>query len=219
MITISLYDVIQSELIKKGFDEFKDEDGNFIFFNEDAAFMTKILRYDEDVQEITDKLFNGLSLKQADYDTHFKKVFLSRFITRQINRQTIDAFKLELMSVFLAHEDFINRVYEDMDKYILQRSENRQTTDTVNDGTTTSDNRQAFADLPQSNVQLDVNDTVMNHATDNTISRNKQTNQQASEGEVTGESSTYALDTLFKSSGIIDQILDIFDERCFLQVW
>src|SRR5690606_4879440 len=181
-MTTTLFNVIRSELIKKGLDEFLDNEGNLILFKEEHQFMTKILSYDEDVSEIVDKLFSGLSLKDPDHDLHFKKTFIYRFINRRINRQTIESFKLELLSVFLTHQDYINRVYMDMEKYVTQtatsESQNKQTNHQQTDGTTTSDNRSAFADLPQTAVNLDVDNTIMQYPSDNTISRHKQTNRQ-----------------------------------------
>ena len=218
---------MQSELIKKGFNEYVDDDGNLVFFDENYQFMKKILSYDQDVSKIVDWLFSGLSLKNKEFDKHFKKGFLYRFINRKINRQTIEAFRLEMLSTFYSNEDFINRIYEDVDKYLTQTSvsdqKNKQTNKQKNDGSTTSDNRSAFADLPQDNVQLDVNSTIMESASDNTISRNKQTNTQVSDGETTGESSgenkAYHLDELFKTNGLMEQIYNVFDVKCFLQVW
>ena len=226
-MTTTLFNVIRSELIKKGLNEFVDDEGNLVLFNEDHQFMTKILSYDEDVSEIVDKLFSGLSLKDPDHDLHFKKTFIYRFINRRINRQTIESFKLELLSVFMTHQDYINRVYLDMEKYVTQtatsESQNKQTNHQQTDGTTTSDNRSAFADLPQTAVNLDVDNTIMQYPSDNTISRHKQTNRQQTDGTTTNESNSenkmYQIDVLLKSNGILENILNIFDVKCFMQVW
>lgn len=226
-MTTTLYNIMQSELIKKGFNEYVDDKGNLVFFNEDYQFMKKILSYDQDVSEIVDWLFSGLSLNNREFDQHFKKGFLFRFINRRINRQTIEAFRIEMMSTFYCNEDFINRIYEDVDKYLTQTTisdqHNKQVNKQKNDGSTISDNRSAFAELPQNNVQLDVNSTIMTSASDNTISRNKQTNTQISDGESSGvttsENKSYQLDELFKTNGLLEQVYNIFDVKCFLQVW
>src|SRR5690606_37407590 len=150
-----------------------------------------------------------------------------RFINRRINRQTIESFKLELLSVFLTHQDYINRVYMDMEKYVTQtatsESQNKQTNHQQTDGTTTSDNRSAFADLPQTAVNLDVDNTIMQYPSDNTISRHKQTNRQQTDGETLGEhvseNKVYRLDELFKTNGVLEDIFNKFDQKCFMQVW
>src|SRR5699024_1964099 len=227
MVTTTIYNIIQSELIKKGYNEFVDDNDNLVFFDDDHQFMTKIISYDDDVSEIVDDLFNGMSLEDNEHDHHFKKTFLYRFINRQINRQTIESFKLEMLSTFLMNKDYINRIYSDMDEYITQKqtneSENEQTNKQVNDGSTTTDNRSAFADLPQSSTNLDVNNTVMKYPSDNTISRNKQTNNSETDGETKGknksENRSYQLDELFKTNGVLEQIYNIFDVKCFLQIW
>lgn len=226
-VTVTIYNIIQSELIKKGFNEFVDDQGNLVFFDTDHQFMTKIFSYDKDVAEIVNQFFTGLSLKNTEHDKHFKKAFLYRFINRRINRQTVEAFRLELLATFLSNQDYINRIYSDVDLFLTQTArsdqQNKQSNKQKNDGSTTSDNRSAFSELPQNNVQLDVNSTVMSSANDNTISRNKQTNIQETDGltagESTGENKAYQLDELFKTNGLMERIYNVFDVKCFLQVW
>lgn len=226
-VTVTLFDYIKSELIKRGLNEFKDSSGKFVFFDEEYQFMTKILTYDEDVSDIVDYLFTGVSLNHREYDMYFKKIFTLRFLNRQINRQTVESFKVELLLTFLVHQDYINTVYTDLDKYLHQsqinENTNKQTNNQQNDGSTTTDNRQAYAQLPQNNVQLDVDSTVMDSASDNTISRNKQANKQTNVGETTGESKTenksYSFNELFKSHGLLEHVLNEFDKKCFLQIW
>ena len=235
METTTIFKIIQSELMKNEHYEIVTPDDtqyfdpplDFIWYDDEKQFTTKILKYDDDVSEIVNHLFGGLSLIDKEHDKHFKKSFVNRFVNRQINRQTIESFKMELVATFLSHEDFINTVYEDIEKYIQQTNTTKQETNQINkqlnDGTSTTDNRQAFADLPQSSTNLDVDNTIMDHATDNTISRNKQTDKQETEGETSGknesENKTYQLDELLKSNGLLEQVYDIFDRKCFLQVW
>lgn len=227
MITTTLYNVIRSELIKEGFNEFVDDEGNLVLFNEESQFMTKILSYDEDIKNIINKLFTGVSLTNRQNDEHFKKTFLYRFLNRQINFQTVESFRVSLLSTFLMNQQYMNTVYDELDQYITQKqlneNTNNQTNKQLSDGSTTTDNRQAYAQLPQNNVQLDVNSTVMDSANDNTISRNKQINQQENTGETTGESlsenKTYQLNELLKSSQVMENIFNEFDRKCFLQIW
>src|SRR5699024_1007239 len=67
-------------------------------------------------------LFNGYGLEKEEHDTHFKKMFFYRFINREINRQTVESFMFDLMSTFMINQGHINRVYNDLEKYILQHS-------------------------------------------------------------------------------------------------
>ena len=226
-VTVTLFDYTKSELINQGLSEFKDTNGTFIFFDEQQQFITKMLTYDDDVSDIVDRLFTGLSLTHRENDIHFKKTFLMRFLNRQINFQTVESFRVSLLSTFLMNQHYINTVYADLDNYINQSqintNTNKQTNEQRTDGSTTADNRQAYAQLPQNNVQLDVNSTIMESANDNTISRNKQINQQENTGETTGESrsenKSYQLNELLKASTIMENIFNEFDRKCFLQVW
>ena len=275
LTTTTLYKIVQSELYALGHDhEIVDKEGNLVFFDNKFQVMSKIMSYDEDIKNIVNHLFNGYGLEKEEHDTHFKKMFFYRFINREINRQTVESFMFELMSTFMINQGHINRVYNDLEKYILQhstsetsnkqlskeisqqinqqvatqiderlnsenstsgntqntdntskdnsRQSNSQNTDntstdhsiqnttnnttdestgktsstsnqdttqdtnqTVN-GVTTSDNRQARSDLPQNRVNLDVNNTLMATANENEISRNKQTNTQDTDTNVTG---------------------------------
>ena len=219
MKTTTLFKLIQSELIKEGFNEFVDEDGNLIFFDSEHQFTSKILSYDEDIKNIVNDLFSNVQLDDQVFDEQFKKMFLYRFINRQINRQTVESFKMQLLYTFLNHQDFLNRLAKDLDQYLTNATEQEQINQQLTDGTTTNDNRQAFASLPQTNVNIDVNDTNMKSADDNTISRNKQKNNQQTDGTTKGTSKAYQLDQLLKTNGLLDTILDDFDRKCFLQFW
>src|SRR5699024_6541959 len=215
MTTTTLYKYVESELFKMSHDqEIVDSQGNLVFFDDDFQVMTKIMTYDDDVTYIIDELFKNVELNELVHDFHFKKAFFYRFVNRQINRQTIESFRFELISTFLTYQEHINKVYEDLEKYIQGVSESKTMTDTHSDdtseqnsksnttqndtqenenktndtseqknnqntkGNTTTDNRNASASLPQSNIQLDVNNTIMKTEDSNDISRNKQINKK-----------------------------------------
>src|SRR5699024_7968379 len=103
MTTTTIFNILRSEHIKKGHSEFESNMsqtdffpfGEFVFYDENYQFTEKILRYDENVSDIIDYIFSGVSLNKEEHDKHFKKGFLSRFVNRQINRQTVEADKLE----------------------------------------------------------------------------------------------------------------------------
>lgn len=214
--TITLYDYIESELQRQGKNEFFNGNEmtfeNITFFNDDSSFMRKMMKYDKEVSYIVDnKFFIGQKLENPDNDLKFKKGFFLRFMNRQINRQTIEDFATQVAYTFIANEEYINRLYNDLDQYLSNKTISEQT----QTGNTTTDNRSAYSELPQDNVQLDVNSTVMESAKDNTISRNKQQNDNQNNSENT----SYKLDDLMKINGLIDQIYDVFDKKCFLQIW
>ena len=211
LTTTTLYKIVQSELYALGHDhEIVDKEGNLVFFDNDFQVMSKVMSYDNDIETIVDHLFNNMKLNNTIHDQHFKKTFFFRFINREINRQTIESFILELTSTFLQNQDYINRVYTDMEKYILgysetndnsnqdsndlktstSKSNSSNTSETTSTGNTTTDNRQARSDLPQNSVNLDVNNSVMRSANENDISRNKQNNNQTNTDEQTSSNET-----------------------------
>ena len=227
MTTTTLYKYVESELFKMSHDqEIVDSQGNLVFFDDDFQVMTKIMTYDDDVTYIIDELFKNVELNELVHDFHFKKAFFYRFVNRQINRQTIESFRFELISTFMTYQEHINKVYEDLEKYIQGVSESKTMTDTHSDdsseqnsksnttqndtqenenktndtseqknnqnttGNTTTDNRNAQSSLPQSNVQLDVNNTIMKTADSNDISRNKQSNSQDSTNNTNSKSNS-----------------------------
>ena len=227
MTTTTLYKYVESELFKMGHDnEIVDSQGNLVFFDNDFQVMTKVMSYDGDVENIVNNIFSQLELDDPLHDYHFKKAFFYRFINRQINKQTIESFRFELISTFLTYQEHINKVYEDLEKYIQGVSESKTISDTHSDdsseqnsksnstqndtqenenktndtseqknnqnnsGSTTTDTRNARSTLPQSNIQLDVNNTIMTTADSNDISRNKQSNTQDSTNNTNSKSNS-----------------------------
>lgn len=228
--TTTLNEYINSELAFMGQDEFVDKDGNLVFFDEEFQFIQKILKYDEDVHNIvTNKIFKGYKLSNDSVDRYFKKAFITRFLDREINRQTIEAFSSQLLYVTLTHQEYIETVFgSEYQKYFEQhvdyntdtvgntieqstehgetkQTQNTNTKDTHSDqsnttnsdtsstkGQSTSDNRSAEATLPQSEVNINVNNTELSYADTNNISKNKDTS--SSDTDSSGKSET-------KSSG------------------
>lgn len=214
--TITLFDYLQAEFIKQGHSEFF-KDGQiskegFVFYNERYSIIHTILTFNTETYSIiNERLFLSNGLDNLEHDYHFKKAFVTRFLNREIQQQTIESFMAQLIHVFTVNEHFINQVYENLDKYIVNQTETSQ----GDSGESLADSRNAFSELPQDEVQLDVNDTVMNYAKENTISRNKQTNKKESETI----NKSYQLDQLLKTKNILNVLFDEFDKKCFLQTW
>lgn len=224
--TTTINEYINSELEKTGQNEFIDKDGNLVFFDEEFQFIQKILKYDDDVHNIvTNKIFKGYKLSNDSVDRYFKKAFITRFLDREIGRQTIEAFSSQLLYVTLTHQEYIETVFgSEYHKYFEQhvdyntdtvgntieqstehgetkQTQNTNTKDTHSDqsntthsdtsstkGQTTSDDRSAVATLPQSEVNINVNNTELSYADTNNISKNKGTS--SSNVESSGQSET-----------------------------
>lgn len=230
MITTNLYNIIESELQKKGLNEFFNE-GKITAFDKNFSLYHKMLAYDEDVSGIvTGVLFNGFTFS-AEVDTLFKKMFTQRFLNREINRQMVEDFTGKLLYTTFAYQTYIETVFTDLIAYAnnesitTQNNVNHNVSVNVADGTTISDGRQLESDLPQDNINLDVDNTILDYGNRNSISRNKnkndQTNTNTSDGTQnnTNVASVKNLEVLIKSSGVLDELFNIYDKACFLQTW
>ena len=230
MITTNLYNIIESELQKKGYNEYFN-DGKITAFDKNFSLYHKMLAYDEDVSDIvTNVLFNGFTFS-VEVDTVFKKMFTQRFLNREINRQTVEAFTGKLLYTTYAYQTYIETVFTDLIAYAnneattTQNNVNHSVAVNVSDGTTISDGRQLESDLPQDNINLDVDNTVLDYGNRNSISRNKnkndQTNTNTSDGTQnnTNVTSVKNLEVLIQSSGVLDELFKFYDKACFLQAW
>lgn len=126
--TTTMNEYLNGELERIGFNEFVN-DGKLTFFDDEFQFIQKILRFDKDVQEIvTRKIFKNFRFADEMVDKHFKEAFVTRFLDREINRQTIEAFASQVLYVTITHEEYIHTVFSaDYMKYI----EAHNTTDTL----------------------------------------------------------------------------------------
>lgn len=203
-------EILQSELQNRGHNEFVNK-GHLSFNDSEFAFIQKILRFDDDVHNIVNHtFFKGFKFNDERIDRYFKEAFVTRFLDREINRQTVEAFASQVLYVTLTREDYIFTVFgSEMQKYLEQHTETisedrgkalenateqgqtkqRQQQKTHEeheeeshekhedeehaDGTTTNDNRNAESTLPQSEVNINVDNTNLDYADTNTISRDK----------------------------------------------
>ena len=223
--TTTLNEYINGQLMRMDKDEFING-GKLTIFDEEFQFIQKIIKFDDDVYKIVnEKIFKNLKFEDEKVDKHFKKSFITRFLDREINRQTIEAFASQVVYITLTHEEYINTVFStEFYKYLEQHvdfnndyvgntienstehGETKQTqdsntkdnysdtsntthSDTTNGkGGSTDDNRSANATLPQSEVNINVDNTNLNYADENNISRNKNTN--FNDTETSGKSET-----------------------------
>lgn len=223
--TTTLMEIIQSELQRNGFNEFVN-DGKLTFDNKDFAFIQKVLRFDDDVKKIVDDVFfKGFKFNDERMDRYFKEAFTTRFLDREIGRQTVEAFASLVLYETIIREEYIYTVFgSELYKYLenhvdykgevigntiedeiqnqineeLQKQtteENTDTTsnetykeDTTSKGTNVSDSREATSTLPQSEMNMNVDNDVLTFADDNTITKNKTTTTD--ESNTTGERDT-----------------------------
>lgn len=220
--TTTLMEIIQSELQRNGFNEFVN-DGKLTFDNKDFAFIQKVLRFDDDVKKIVDEMFfKGFKFNDERIDRYFKEAFTTRFLDREIGRQTVEAFAGLVLYETIIREEYISRVFgNELYKYLenhvdykgevigntiedeiqnqineeLQKQTSEENTDTTSNetykedttskGTNVSDSREATSTLPQSEMNMNVDNDVLTFADDNTITKNKTTTTD--ESNTTGE--------------------------------
>ena len=236
-------ELISSELQKQGKSEFV-KDGKLVFFDEDEQFIQKIMKYDEDIQEIvTKQFFKGFCFENENTDMTFKKTFVYQFLDREIMYQTVEKFASQVLRITLQYEKYIETSYEKFDEILVEQNSTDTNTDretdtrkdTTNESNrndeSTNDNRELRATLPQDEVNMNVDDTEMNYADENTIGKTKQKGEenQKDKGKETGNetgneksqtlATNYNIDTLEKLKDIYASIFNIYDRYCFLHVW
>lgn len=220
--TTTINEYFNSELSRMGFNE-NVNDGKLTFFDEEFQFIQKILKYDDDVHEIvTRKIFKGFQLPNVDTDKYFKQAFVTRFLDREINRQTIEAFAAQVLYVSITHSDYINEVFsKDFMMYINNTSfsesietgnmigqtlndtnttnnaksqshesytgnetndtvthddnknKSQETSQATHEDTDVNESRSARSTLPQSEVNINVDNDELDYADENTITKTK----------------------------------------------
>lgn len=210
-MTSTIMDIIQSELINDGHNEFVNN-GEITFFDDDFSFIQKVMRFDSDVNVIVSRLFfKGVTLENEQADKRFKKMFVNKFLNRRIGFQTVETFASQLIYTTLLNEDFLNEYFVNLDKYLT--GENK--TGTTNTAMNTSDQRNLHSDLPQNQLNISLEDTVLDYASTNTINRNKSQDNSSNQSTATH----YNLDNLERLNGLLELVFDDIDRRCFLHVY
>jgi len=240
--TPNLYDVIHSELDLRGFNELENN-GKWTFHDPSFSFMKKISDYDKDIQDIMEGLiFKGERLIDENADKHFKKTFLLHFLNKSINAQTIEDFSMKVRTTFLMNDEFINHIY-DINSFLTNEQTSEQTgeNDSITKGKTkneqtgknegVNENRNARTDLPQSQVNVNLDDTELDYANEFNLSKSKDgaTNENTSIGENENEtigktkgntiSRQYSMDNLIKIKGLLESVFIEFEKNCFMQVF
>lgn len=214
--TTTINEIIQSELRRCGFNEFFN-DNRLTFFDDNYRFMKKIIRFDDDVYDIVHRMFfQYYTIGTTDNtDRLFKYMFVTKFQNREINRQTVEDFSSQLLYYVLTHEHYIQYVFEELDNYLTGKTTSHS--DSKENQTSFDEYRQLVATLPQSKVNLNVDDDDLDYADNNTISKDKKQSDQ--NGETQNQSNSYDLNVLQGIYSMIDKIFMDIDKKCFLQIW
>ena len=213
--TTTLYEYLASELQRAGHNEFRNN-GRLTFFDDEYAFMQKVLMYDEDVQKIVDnKIFKGIKFSDEQIDKDFKTDFVTRFMDREFSRQTVEAFASQVVHVTLSHIEYIEMVYGQLKEYAQGTQRNKSEDEETQ--TSTYEHRQAKATLPQTEVNVNVDNDELDFADENMISKDK--NEQKGNKKHKDESHTFNPEFLKQIYDMKTQLMNEFDKKCFMQIW
>ena len=240
--TPTLYDLMLAELweLEKDKDIYRYD--NLKNLESRTSEMTRILKFDETVKEITSEtIFTGLHLENGDSD--FKKLFIQHFLNREIKWQTLELFQSKIAATFLMNQDTLNFYYSELDRLLKRESLNdsknngSNESESITTGNNTSqtdnvsDNRSISASMPQDQYNIDVENHIAHNADSNDISKNKNVSQTNANNKTSQKntglnnatsqnvSSVYDIAYLREVKMYIQNVLDDFDTNCFSQTW
>lgn len=206
--TSRLYDIIYGELDRHRFEIYRSN--NQIIFNQ-ANLMRRTLEYKDHkfIKMLQDTLFYGTS--NINQRERFEREFLQRFINRVIKYQTVDLFATYLASFVSEYQELINYCYDKYDKLVLGQ------VDTVSNNNSTSTNKSnsIYSNLPQNQINMNLDIDTLDYADDNTITKSRNTNS----GTDKSTSSAYDIDALSKISALKEQIFKDMDSLLFSQLY
>ena len=206
--TTRLYDIIYGELERNRAEIYRSN--NQIIFNQ-SNLMRKTLEYKDPyfIKMLQETFFYGTS--NINQRERFEREFLQRFINRVIKYQTVDLFSTYLASFVSEYQELINYTYDKYDMLVLGQ------VDTVsnNNSTTTNKSNSIYSNLPQNQINMNLDIDSLDYADDNTISKSRATNS----GTDRSTSSAYDIEALNKLSALKEQIFKDMDNLLFSQLY
>lgn len=206
--TTRLYDIIYGELERHRAEIYRSN--NQIIFNQ-ANLMKKTLEYKDPkfIKMLQETLFYGTS--NINQRERFEREFLQRFINRVIKYQTFDLFSTYLASFISEYKELINYTYDKYDMLVTGQ------VDTVSNNNSTSTNKtnSIYSNLPQNQINMNLDIDTLDYADDNTITKSRGTNS----GTDRSTSSAYDIEALSKISSLKEQIFKDMDNLLFSQFY
>lgn len=206
--TTRLYDIIYGELERHRAEIYRSNN-QLIFYQ--SNLMRKTLEYKDPyfIKMLQETLFYGTS--SINQRERFEREFLQRFINRVIKYQTFDLFSTYLATFVSEYQELINYTYDKYDMLVLGQ------VDTVSNNNSTSTNKSnsIYSNLPQNQINMNLDIDTLDYADDNTISKSRATNS----GTDKSTSSAYDIDALSKISALKEQIFKDMDSLLFSQIY
>ena len=214
-ITSSLYYIICSELINSGYNEFITQNRNQLtYYDKNARVISQINMYEKDeiIKACQNTIFYGLSF--LNNRKRFEKEFINHFLTRNIKYQTYEVARLQLVSFVFENLEIIESIYN-AENLLLGKSQTTSTGKTSSQ--TINKNNSLYADLPQDNVNMDVNNDTLDYASNNSINKSK--SNGTSDSNNVSNSQSYNIDNLTKLYMFKAQLFNDLDKRLFSQLF
>lgn len=212
--TTTLEEILRNEASKyhDWDDIFNNENGQLIRYGATDALIYQVSQYSDMVADLCNHaFFSSYTLSDKDADKFFKKMFVNRFLIREIGFQTVDIFRTRLIGLLLQYEQYIVNTYKNYEKMFSGHSES--TTDQKGQGL--NKQRYAHVSLPQNNVNIDLNNDIAEYADINDLTNNSNDNKSNSKTT----SDKFSPDVLRKLENVYQRVLDDFDVKLFLQVF
>lgn len=205
--TTRLYDIIYGELECHRAEIYRSN--NQLIFNQNNL-MRKTLEYKDPyfINMLRETLFYGTTtINQRE---RFEREFLQRFINRVIKYQTVDLFSTYIATFVSEYQELINYCYDKYDLLVTGQ------VDTVshNNSTSTNKSNSIYSNLPQNQINMNLDIDTLDYADDNTITKNRATNS----GTDKSTSSAYDIEALSKISALKEQIFRDMDRLLFSQL-
>lgn len=178
---------------------------------EQNNLMNKVLNYeDPKFKELLETYLFPMT-SQINQRERFEREFLQRFLTRVIKYQTVDSFKLYLSTFISSNIELINYIYDEYDAFAMAQSD---TTSNANSSSINKSNS-IFSNLPQNEVNMNLDIDTMSYADNNTINKSKSTGSDTSHSS----SKSYNVDTLNKLKQLKESIFIAMDKYLFSQLF
>lgn len=212
--TTTLEEILRNEAskYKNWNDIFNNKNGQLIRYGGTDALIYQVGIYTDMINDLCNHaFFSGYILSDEKADRFFKKMFVNRFLVREIGFQTVDIFRTRLIGLLLQYEQYIVNTYTNFEKMFTGHTENS----TQQNGQGLNKQRYAHVSLPQNNVNIDLNNDIAEYADINDLTNNSSNNQNNSKTV----SDKFSPDVLAKLENVYQKVLDEFDRKLFLQVF
>lgn len=212
--TTTVEEILRNEASKyQDWDDiFNNKSGQLIRYGGTDALIYQVAQYSEMVSDLCNHaLFSGYKMADESADRFFKRMFVNRFLIREIGFQTVDIFRTRLLGLMLQYEQYIVNTYTSYDKLFRRHSESS----TDQQSAAMNKDRYAHVSLPQNNVNIDLNNDIAEYADTNDL-RNNSNDSNSNSKSI---SDSFGPEVLRQLENVYQRVLDDFDRKLFLGVF